>query len=476
MSIFLICCVGWCHEGLAADAQDDSLTSTAQRALTLAYENELRIGTVDRALFHQQFSGNNERPSLEFALEFGWDTERRFQQVGATDHRVHDGVSTTSLLVSESRSYMTIRNDAHDALHGWPEWILNDMFPLRQHWWARETESRPPSEFESLGSQIIDGVRCFAFAGIGSTFYNRPQCERIWVDSSGHVRRLEEYLGSFGPNTPPTQAIENGELYRRITYREYHEYGQVNVPTIMQIEGFGEYAGRTITTDLVDFQPEFAAETFVISIPDGTEVYDHTREPPEFYTYPAEQMSKADLQERRSQIAQELALQRQAEEWQRKLIGTKAPELSIDKWLNGDAHSLSGLKGKWVLLDFKSIACGPCVDTIPVLNKLIAEFKDKPVQVVGVHTHVPAKFYRDIERYIGEHEIKYVIGVSSEDSNFPWGTVFSAYGVRAIPDSVLIDPDGQIVSIDDVWSTLAQLRKEYYWVDAAQGEELEGEQ
>ena len=117
-----------------------------------------------------------------------------------------------------------------------------------------------------------------------------------------------------------------------------------------------------------------------------------------------------------------------------------------------------------------SITCGPCLSAIPLLNEAIEEFADKPVQIVSVHSHVRAENYRDIERYISEHEIKYVIAVSSKDSNHVWGKVFNAYDVNSKPQAALIDPDGQIISLESIWDALARLRKEYYWGDSVRSE------
>lgn len=461
VTIFLCCFATWSHIVFAADDRDENVSSAARQALILAFENEERVVFMDRARFQQSIVLDEAK----YVVEFGWNGERQFQKERDRGHRVYDGENTSTLVTAGSPARtpsLTISKEIHDALHGWPEWNLNAMFPLRQHWWAREDEGGPPSQWESSGSQVIDGVDCFVYSGIGTTFDNRPQAKRVWMDASGRVRRLEEYMGSFNLKTPPAEAIKNGDIYRRITYLEYRRYGEVNVPTLLKLEGFGEYLVHSITTEQFEIQPEFTANTFVLNIPIGTEVYDASAEPPESYTYPAERMTEADLEERRVQLAQDLAEQRQSEEAQETLIGTNAPELSIDKWLNGDTYSLEDLKGNWVLLDFGAITCGPCLSVIPYLNDAIEEFKHEPIRIVSVHSYVPAGLYPAIEEYISKHKIEYAVGVSSKDSNNPWGKMFSDYSVHSIPQAALIDPNGQIHSFEEVWEALARLRKEIY--------------
>ncbi|MCG8436222.1 MAG: redoxin domain-containing protein [Gammaproteobacteria bacterium] len=111
-------------------------------------------------------------------------------------------------------------------------------------------------------------------------------------------------------------------------------------------------------------------------------------------------------------------------------------------WINtsGRALSLEDLRGKVVLLDFWTYGCINCVHIIPDLKKLEAKYPDELV-VIGVHS---AKFENEgvtsriasiVHRYELEHPVV-------NDRDF---AVWSAYGARAWPTLVLIDPDGKAV-------------------------------
>src|SRR5690349_24022537 len=64
-----------------------------------------------------------------------------------------------------------------------------------------------------------------------------------------------------------------------------------------------------------------------------------------------------------------------------------APEFAgIDKWLNSEPLTLAQLRGKVVLVDFWTFACGNCVNTLPAVKSWHARYKDKGLVVVGVHT------------------------------------------------------------------------------------------
>src|SRR3989339_721190 len=122
-----------------------------------------------------------------------------------------------------------------------------------------------------------------------------------------------------------------------------------------------------------------------------------------------------------------------------------APELTGGaSWFNvSKPLTLADLKGKVVLLDFWTYCCINCMHIIPDLKKLETKYS-KELVVIGVHS---AKFQNEREaenirqailRYGIEHPV-------INDSNL---AIWQAYGARAWPTLVLIDPEGNIVGSD----------------------------
>ncbi|MDG6027676.1 MAG: redoxin domain-containing protein [Candidatus Brocadia sp.] len=113
-------------------------------------------------------------------------------------------------------------------------------------------------------------------------------------------------------------------------------------------------------------------------------------------------------------------------------------------WLNVSRPlTMAELKGKVVLLDFWTYCCINCMHIIPDLKKLEAKYPNELV-VIGVHS---AKFENErdadnIRQAILRYEIEHPV---VNDSNF---TIWDAYGARAWPTLVLIDPDGYVVGSD----------------------------
>lgn len=120
-------------------------------------------------------------------------------------------------------------------------------------------------------------------------------------------------------------------------------------------------------------------------------------------------------------------------------IGKKAPSITqLD--LAGEPYALSDLKGKYVLIDFWASWCPDCRKQSPSLVKTYATFKDKNFEILGV------SFDRDYEPW----------AKAVKDDNLTWKHVSDlqnwnnaagqTYGVKAIPQNVLIDPQGIIVA------------------------------
>ena len=109
--------------------------------------------------------------------------------------------------------------------------------------------------------------------------------------------------------------------------------------------------------------------------------------------------------------------------------------------LDGNKHSLSELKGKYILLDFWASGCGPCITALPELA-LVAEMYKEKLCVVSVNIE-PADNWREA---LKKHPIAWYNWNDSKD-----GTgIYDLYNTNGggIPLFVLISPDGYII---DKW-------------------------
>ena len=121
----------------------------------------------------------------------------------------------------------------------------------------------------------------------------------------------------------------------------------------------------------------------------------------------------------------------------------EAPEFTDNqRWFNtGDrALTLSGLRGRVVLIDFWTYTCINCIRTLPVLRAWHERYRGRGLSIVGVHTP-EFDFEKDagnVERAIRQNDLRYAV---AQDNEF--GT-WNAWGNQYWPAKYLIDSRGRV--------------------------------
>ena len=124
--------------------------------------------------------------------------------------------------------------------------------------------------------------------------------------------------------------------------------------------------------------------------------------------------------------------------------GETPPDLSDGTWLNSPARSLKDLKGKFVLLDFWFIGCGPCHRDLPSVKVTYEAFRDRGFTVVSVHDKSQSP--DAVEKFAKEHGMTFPIVV--DNSNGTLLDQYSTLGVYGFPSYILLGPDGKILVND----------------------------
>jgi thiol-disulfide isomerase/thioredoxin len=122
----------------------------------------------------------------------------------------------------------------------------------------------------------------------------------------------------------------------------------------------------------------------------------------------------------------------------------RAPELAgRGGWLNtgGEDVTLSGLRGKCVVLDFWTFCCVNCLHVLDELRALEERHADTLV-VVGVHS---PKFAHEAEHAAVVDAVERY-GVRHPVLDDPDLATWKQYAVRAWPTLVVIDPEGYVVA------------------------------
>lgn len=96
--------------------------------------------------------------------------------------------------------------------------------------------------------------------------------------------------------------------------------------------------------------------------------------------------------------------------------------------------SLREFRGQAVVLEFWATWCGPCVELLPHMNKMVDAFAGRPVRFISITDETRAP----VEEFLKTHVMKEWIGLD------PSGAAFKAFGVESRPEVFVIDPYGRI--------------------------------
>jgi peroxiredoxin len=135
--------------------------------------------------------------------------------------------------------------------------------------------------------------------------------------------------------------------------------------------------------------------------------------------------------------------QYQAEESKRQsqshpLVDRPAPDFSLPL-LAGGQMKLSDSKGKQVVvLDFWATWCPPCQAELPVINKLLAGYKDKGVLFVAVNQGEEAA---KVRTFLQSIHIEPTVALDAQSS------AGQLYRVSGIPQTVIIDKQGIVRAV-----------------------------
>lgn len=103
---------------------------------------------------------------------------------------------------------------------------------------------------------------------------------------------------------------------------------------------------------------------------------------------------------------------------------------------------LSSFRGRYVLVDFWASWCGPCRAENPNVVKVFNKYKDNNFHILGVSLDRPGQK----EKWLKAIHDDQLTWTHVSDLKFWDNEVAQQYGIKAIPQNLLIDPQGKIVA------------------------------
>jgi thiol-disulfide isomerase/thioredoxin len=113
--------------------------------------------------------------------------------------------------------------------------------------------------------------------------------------------------------------------------------------------------------------------------------------------------------------------------------GSAAPTFTLPA-SKGDIR-LSDFRGKFVYVDFWASWCVPCRKSFPWMNQLQQKHAGK-LEVVAVNVDAQRA---DADRFLASVPASFTVAFD------PAGATPAAYGIKGMPSSVLVGPDGKVV-------------------------------
>ena len=119
--------------------------------------------------------------------------------------------------------------------------------------------------------------------------------------------------------------------------------------------------------------------------------------------------------------------------------GEPPPDFTLDT-LDGTQISLSGLKGKAVLLNFWATWCAPCIAEMPELEALSNTMKDRGLVVLGIAVDDEEE---EVQEFYKRSGVSFPLAIDKT------GKVKRAYRLSGVPETFVIGRDGKLVLVPD---------------------------
>ena len=104
----------------------------------------------------------------------------------------------------------------------------------------------------------------------------------------------------------------------------------------------------------------------------------------------------------------------------------------------GKRFRLADHRGKVVLINFWATWCPPCREEMPAMERLWAHHKDNGFVLVAVSVDAKSDL---VPPFVGEHKLTFPVALD------PAMEVANLYGVRGLPSSFIVDPQGNMAAL-----------------------------
>jgi peroxiredoxin len=122
-------------------------------------------------------------------------------------------------------------------------------------------------------------------------------------------------------------------------------------------------------------------------------------------------------------------------------MGGELPDFQFTDF-KGKKRRLSEFRGKYVLIDFWGMWCGPCRRELPYLKAAYKNFQSRGLEILGMNTDEP-EILPQIKTTLEKNDLLWT--QATQDSI---REIIRGYRIHSYPTTLLIDPEGKIISLN----------------------------
>jgi len=101
----------------------------------------------------------------------------------------------------------------------------------------------------------------------------------------------------------------------------------------------------------------------------------------------------------------------------------------------GGSVNLADLRGQVVMINFWASWCGPCRQEFPILDEMFRKYRPMGFTLLGINVESDSA---DAERFLEQTPVSFPIAYDRENE------VSNAYGVSAMPTTLIVDRKGNV--------------------------------